>query len=200
MKNFHTRDKKFPHQRQTFSTPVWTVCVWWSLSSFFSTDPCWPIGERHLSPDAKVGSSNESTTGEETKDCMSATSTQTQSRYSPLNSHLQVRSRCSPLNSQLQVRSRCSPLRSQLQVRSRCSPLNSQVRSRYSPLTLTGQVKILTVKLTVTGQAKILTVKLTVTGQVKILTVKLTLTRSNVLFFNDNLFSEKLHFICSIFI
>ena len=187
MKNFHTRDKKFPHQRQTISTPVWFLCVWWSLSSFFSTDPCWPLGERHLSPDAKVGSSNESTTGEETKDCMSATSTQTQSRYSPLNSHLQVRSRC-------------SPLRSQLQVRSRCSPLNSQVRSRYSPLTLTGQVKILTVKLTVTGQAKILTVKLTVTGQVKILTVKLTLTRSNVLFFNDNLFSEKLHFICSIFI
>ena len=73
-------------------------------------------------------------------------------------------------------------------------------QARYSPLTLTGQVKILTVKLTVTGQAKILTVKLTVTGQVKILTVKLTLTRSNVLFFNDNLFSEKLHFICSIFI
>ena len=136
------------------------LSVCWSLRSFFSTDSCLPREETLISR-WKVGSSNESTTGEETKDCMSATSTQTQSRYSPLNSHLQVRSRC--------------------------SPLNSQVRSRYSPLTLTGQVKILTVKLTVTGQAKKLT-------------VKLTLTKSYGLFFNDNLFSEKLHFICSIFI
>ena len=27
MKNFHIRDEKFPHQRQTISTPVWEVFV-----------------------------------------------------------------------------------------------------------------------------------------------------------------------------